>query len=254
VHGLGLAKTALARRGRAGGLNGLLFGWIDDLLTKRNFGRAMAFFIASLSRNPDDLDQWRSYADDGRGVAIGFSPKLFQPIEKLHVDPRRNTFAGQVRYVNAQTSARHARGFDKASSILDAAMLYARRHLRDQAIGTEFLKQLARSVVAAPLIWNALTCKHPGYKHEAEMRLVILGQASEFRGKLSKRTRNGKTIPYIPYDVPLRVPGTIAEIVIGPAALSGTEAKVRRILKSAGVIYPVRMRRSSIPYRSFKTP
>jgi hypothetical protein len=79
-----------------GSLHGALFGWIDDLLTTRNFGRALSFFIASFSQNPDDLHQWRSYADDGRGVAIGFSAKLFQPLESKHVDPRRNTFAGAL--------------------------------------------------------------------------------------------------------------------------------------------------------------
>jgi Protein of unknown function (DUF2971) len=239
------------RRARVGGLHGALFGWIDDLLTKRNFGRALSFFIASF---PDDLHQWRSYADDGRGVAIGFSAKLFQPLETKHVDPRKNTFAGAVRYVDAQTRSRHAVGIDKAGAILEAALRYAYRHLRDQTIGMEFLNQLARSVVAAPLIWNSLTCKHPGYQHEAEMRLVILGQASHFRGKLSKRTRNGKTVPYIPYDVRLRELGILAEIVIGPAAPSGAATKIKRMLKAAGVTYSVPVRHSAIPYRSFKAP
>jgi Protein of unknown function (DUF2971) len=29
-------------------------------------------FVACFSERPDDLNQWRSYADDGRGVALGF--------------------------------------------------------------------------------------------------------------------------------------------------------------------------------------
>jgi hypothetical protein len=99
VHGIGLAKAMLTRRARIGGLQGALYGWIDDLLTRRNFGRALSFFITSFSRNSDDLHQWRSYADDGRGVAIGFSAKLFQPIETKDVDPRKNTFSGALRYV-----------------------------------------------------------------------------------------------------------------------------------------------------------
>ncbi len=89
MHGIGLAKAMLMRRARVGGLHGVLYGWIDDLLTRRNFGRALWFFIASFSRHPDDLHQWRSYADDGRGVAIGFSAKLFQPIDAKQVDPRK---------------------------------------------------------------------------------------------------------------------------------------------------------------------
>jgi hypothetical protein len=110
----------------------------------------------------------------------------------------RSLLAGEPLQPDVQMRSRHAMGIDKADAILEAALRHAYRHLRDQTIGMEFLNRLARSVVAAPLIWNSLTCKHPGYQHEAEMRLVILGQASHFRGKLSKRTRNGKAIPYIP--------------------------------------------------------
>jgi hypothetical protein len=46
----------------------------------------------------------------------------------------------------------------------------------------------------------------------------------------------------------------IAGIVIGPAAPTGTAAKIKQMLKAAGVSYPVSVRRSTIPYRSFKTP
>jgi hypothetical protein len=118
----------------------------------------------------------------------------------------------------------------------------------------EFLNQLARSVVAAPLIWNSLTCKHFGYEREAETRLVIMGQASKFSGKLSKRTRNKQAVPYIAYDLPLSVGGAITQIIIGPAASEGMEEEVKRMLGSAGVGYPVRISRSCIPYRSFRGP
>jgi hypothetical protein len=242
----------LAHRIESGGLHGLLFGWIDDLLTKRNFGRAFLFFIASFSRNGDDLAQWRAYADDGRGVAIGFSPDLFAPTEAINKDPRKNTFVGPVLYKDSQTRARHAKGVDKAAQILDAALIYARHHLRDSTIGREFLNQLARSVVAAPLIWNALTCKHVGYKHESEVRLVIVGEKKRFRGKVSERMRDGRVIPYIPHHMPLGEPRKIVSITIGPAALCSAEATIRWILKTAGITYNIRIRHSRIPYRSSK--
>jgi hypothetical protein len=86
-------------------------------------------------------------------------------------------------------------GFDKADAILEAALRYAYRHLPNQTTGMEFLNRLARSVVTAPLIWNSLTCKHPGYQHEAEMRLVILGQASHFRASCQSGLGMGKLSP-----------------------------------------------------------
>jgi hypothetical protein len=42
--------------------------------------------IGSFSLDADVLSQWRAYADDGRGFAIGFSPKLMQiPAKSLRV-------------------------------------------------------------------------------------------------------------------------------------------------------------------------
>jgi DUF2971 family protein len=253
MHGIELAKAMLARRMNGAGFHAFLFGWIDDLLTKRNFGKALVFFIASFSRDRDDLGQWRAYADDGRGASIGFSPELFAPNETKNEDPRKNTFVGPVLYNDSQTRARHAKGIDKAASILDAALRYARRHLRDSTVGKEFLNQLARSVIAAPLIWNALTCKHPGYKHESEVRLVIVGDKRQFRRKISKRKRGDKVVPYIPHHFPLRERKKLVGIVIGPAAPRGAEAAILRLLKSAGIGYKVPIRRSRIPYRSFKS-
>ncbi|WP_159006834.1 DUF2971 domain-containing protein [Bradyrhizobium sp. S69] len=252
MHGIDLAKTLLAPRMATGGYHSMLFGWIDDLLTKRNFGRVFDFFIASFSRNGDDLGQWRAYADDGRGVAIAFSHDVFAPTEEQSKDPRKNTFTGPVVYKDAHTRARHLKGIDKATSILDAALIYARHHLRNKTIGMEFLNRLARSVIAVPLIWNAITCKHPAYKHESEVRLVIVAEKKRLRGKVSTRTRNGMVVRYIPHHLQLRDHGKVVSIVIGPAAPNNAEVNVRRIIKAAGLNYNVRIRRSRVPYRSFR--
>jgi hypothetical protein len=251
VHGIDIAKAMLANRCGEDGFVGFLFQWIDDLLSQRNFG-LMAFFIASFSRNGNDLAQWRAYADDGRGVAIRFSPKLFEASEAVSDDPRRNTFVGPVQYKDEQTRKRHAKGFDKAAWIANTALRYAKRHLRDKTIGMEFLNRLARAVIASPLIWNALTCKHSSYQHEAEVRLVILGLASKFKGKISRRHRTGKVVPFVKYDLPLSEPGVIAEIVIGPAAPRNAETLIRRQLLNAGISYKIKTWRSKIPYRSFR--
>jgi hypothetical protein len=59
--------------------------------------------------------------------------------------------------------ARQAKGLNKAASLWTTLSNFQmpHRHLRDKAIGKEFLSRLARFVVAAPLRWNALTCKQP---------------------------------------------------------------------------------------------
>jgi hypothetical protein len=70
-HGMALARRLIdagkSKKDRAG----LLYTMLDDLFTFRNFSNVFAFFIACFTRKRDDLGQWRSYADDGRGFAIG---------------------------------------------------------------------------------------------------------------------------------------------------------------------------------------
>ena len=247
LHGLMLAKSMLRRRVKAGGFPGLLFASIDDLLNQRNFGRALEFFIASFSRNRDELGQWRAYADNAREVAIGFAPGLFCPVDATNKDPRLNVFVGPVLYDDALTRRRHAKGLDVGGKVAADARVYAQRYLKRKEIGMEFLSRLARSVIASPLIWNALTCKHNGYRREEEVRLVMLGDKRRFRGKISKRMRGGETVPYVPYKIDLKAAGSIAEIVVGPAAMKRAEADVRKLLNWRGIKASVR--RSRVPYR-----
>jgi Protein of unknown function (DUF2971) len=51
------------------------------------FGLRLSSFVACFSRDGDSLSQWRAYADDGRGFAIGFKVKELRrmPIQLLDV-------------------------------------------------------------------------------------------------------------------------------------------------------------------------
>lgn len=250
LHGIKIARTILQKRFSVGGLQSILYQWIDDLLTQKNFSRALEFFIASFSRERDELGQWRAYADDGRGVTIGLSPKLFSTSDTISEDPINNSYVGPVFYKDAQTRARHLKGIDKVSTILGFAQVYARHHLRDKTIGMEFLNRLARAVIAAPLIWNALTCKHSGYENEHEVRLLVVAEKKKFKGKISTRKRKKETVPYISRSLHLHEGGSILEIVVGPAAPKDAEAQIKKMLRSAGIKYSIPIKRSKIPYRA----
>ena len=51
--------------------SGLEFSF-DDLLNCLNFKGQRSVYISCFSKKQDLLSQWRAYADDGRGVSIGF--------------------------------------------------------------------------------------------------------------------------------------------------------------------------------------
>ncbi len=58
----------------------------------------LEFFVACFSRNSDDLGQWRAYAANGRGFALGMAPENFQPnaLPGSHLDEM--TIASKVVY------------------------------------------------------------------------------------------------------------------------------------------------------------
>jgi hypothetical protein len=64
---------------------------IDELWS--DYGLKLANFVACFSKDGDSLSQWRAYADDATGFAIGFDAKLLrsaQPVQMLDVlyDPQ----------------------------------------------------------------------------------------------------------------------------------------------------------------------
>ena len=87
-----------------------------DMFRRENFDSTLEFFIASFSRARDDLGQWRAYADNGRGFAIGLSPRMFKIVDKPPPD-RLPEFVGQVLYSIHEVCARNQSALEEAASI-----------------------------------------------------------------------------------------------------------------------------------------
>jgi hypothetical protein len=73
---------------------------------RETFAETLEFYIASFSRVPNDLGQWRAYADNGRGFAIGFFPRLFEVVEPWPSDKPKE-FVGAVKYPNFEDAVVH---------------------------------------------------------------------------------------------------------------------------------------------------
>jgi hypothetical protein len=60
----------------------------SHLKGEHDYGLATyGFWICSFSLNSDDLAQWRNYADDGRGISLGFSVQNFDMVELAKLLP-----------------------------------------------------------------------------------------------------------------------------------------------------------------------
>jgi hypothetical protein len=224
---------------------------LGDMLSSKNFSGRLEFFISSFSRDRDDLGQWRMYADNGRGYAIGFAPRVFRIEDKPDASPDEKIYVGPVLYKIGEVMERHDLAIDEAVTIfLETADANADL-VANEAVGEPFMQELVRSTIASPLIWNCLTSKHPAYEHEKEVRLIILGQRNNLMPYITTRMRGSEIVPYIAHPRSIREPDNIVEIVVGPAAGIDAARSVRTMLDSFGVDPNVLVSRSDIPYRAF---
>jgi hypothetical protein len=93
-----------------------------------------------------------------------------------------------------------------------------------------YLVTMARELLAQQLIWNCLTAKEARYHDEREVRGIVMNVAANFD---PYRKRFGGRA-YVEHELPLKVPGAIAEILVGPLAPKGAEDMVRDFLAANG--------------------
>jgi hypothetical protein len=202
------------------------------------------FMIASFSYDSDDLGQWRSYADNGRGYAIGFGRKAFDVVEPTpNQQPDEKVFVGPVIYDMQERS-------EQITAVVNRATAVVLQAHSQGVLSNAFMQELSRCTLASPLIWYALTSKHPAYKHEQEVRLVMANARENLVPFIKTRVRGSEIVPYVEHKMPMRKPPHLLEIVVGPAAPAGAERSVRIMLDALGADATVGVNRSGIPYRA----
>jgi hypothetical protein len=208
----------------------------------QKFADIYGFYIASFSRDRNDLGQWRACADNGRGFALGLAPHLFEAVDKANPMPTEY-YVMPVVYGEEAAELRYRVAIETAAGIVQ-------NNRPQENVRFPFLRRMADELIAGQLIGTSLTVKHEAYSHEKEVRLVMLGMRKNQQPYLRTRIRGSEIVPYMEGDMPLRDSDGIAEIVIGPAAGSSAEDAVRSLLQSLGVEPGDRIKCSRIPYRA----
>jgi hypothetical protein len=249
VHGIELAhlvadEIALSADGRVKAF----IKTFTDMFKHANFQATLEFFIARFSRCRDDLGQWRAYADNGRGFAIGFSPLMFSVTENPP-DDRPGEFVGPVGYTGREVLEPFRAPIQKAAEIFSAAMETNPNIAQNEVVRSMFMQALVRDLIASPMIWRCLTLKHPAYEHEREVRLLIMGTPEALRPYVATRFRGSEIVPHIAQAMPIRERNSIIEIMVGPAAPPDTKRTLQTMLTSLGVVVDF-IHHSEIPYRA----
>jgi len=162
---------------------------VKDLFTDKNMASAFGFFIASFSRERDDLGQWRAYGNNGRGFSLGLAPHLFGVEDKTDRQPHENVFVVPVVYGKKAARQHHMPAIETAVRIVGKAVVEATDLMRDSSIGIPFFDKMAKALIASQMIFNCLTMKDEAYEHEKEVRLIIVGERRKLAPHVSTRRR-----------------------------------------------------------------
>jgi hypothetical protein len=198
--------------------------------------------LGCFSLDPDVLSQWRAYAADGRGFAIGFSLKLLQvPAKPLRVL------------------------YDKAAQLEELVGNLRHIYEVEKSAGFKYEDEFQSHLFHLGL--DLCAYKNPAFREEKEIRLahlcgmdreaqkiIPLGARAQDGSTLSEplktqfRVSNGVVIPYVVVDYSNQGKASpIKEIVLGPRN-ENAELNIAVFLNTIG-IRDVTVRRSSVPYR-----
>jgi hypothetical protein len=161
-------------------------------------------FVVSFSTHADQLGQWRAYADDGAGVALGFS--VHQGFEVVG-SARAGVTLSRIRYDEHD----QAQLLERSLATISEAIGHASKEGHSAELERQrwdTARQAVRSLVVGLGAW----IKNPAFTEEQEWRAVV-----QYRGPFS---------PLDITDVRLAPRGLIPYCQIRPTSTSPIEARL----------------------------
>ncbi len=202
-------------------------------------------FVACLSQNGDVLSQWRAYADDGHGFAIGFDCTQLATLSSSEVgacELKRILYGGMEEQ---QLLDQLFLGFaERIQPYLD--QLDSTGWTSDH--GDQILREWLSVRMSECLGELTMECKHSSFAEEQEWRIYAAPSQMQFR------VSGGRIVPFKQIDMssatnPNLMP--ITRIVVGPKAdWRATERVLMYIADQYGYGHSgLNLTRSSAPYR-----
>jgi hypothetical protein len=226
-------EERLAMQEFAGNLAGKLQGDVPQIAN---------MFSLSFSEAGNDLAQWRAYADNGRGYAVGFDAHV---LEQAFGRARLGYMTFPVRYTESELRRMHRQIIDEARPLIT---IHRGKEMTSEA-EIEYLNTLL-NIVAWQVLRVAVFFKHPAYCNEQEYRFLELCETGAVPD-IKYRARRYTLIRYKAFDWRSVAPDSLKQIVIGPA--SADSEKAWQFANECLRLYhagAVEISRSRIPYRA----
>jgi hypothetical protein len=246
-HGLSHAVNILNSKAENGPPEAKLFAKQFTDFWAKGVERSAHFFVLSFSSDDDDLGQWRAYADDGRGYALGFEGKALEMAfskETANPIPINSTY--RVKYDDDNVIVDLHRRI--VASMFNLISLPRGKKLDKEALRT-YIVNLS-SLLSVHVMLAALFFKHKGYKNEKEFRFLQLFRADILPPDVKRRYRSYESVKYREFDWRRADPGALKRIIVGPAADPINATRFAEECLSAFDVGSVEVVRSDIPYRA----
>lgn len=202
------------------------------------------YYSFSFSTEKDDLGQWRAYADDGCGFALGFAAR---DIESYFIESLRNS-EGSGGYSRVYWAAFPLTYDDE--KLRDLHSKHAQAML-DSADALLEHQNIFFPTVASHAAVLSLSFKLPAYKNEQEYRFLqgLPMNTPAERSGAKWRSRPYEMVKYLEFDWRSGCPDALRVIRIGPSADQDKAERFVRECERMFKLASVTIERSEIPYR-----
>lgn len=201
------------------------------------------FHALSFSFHDDELSQWRSYANDGCGFAIGINKRK---LENWITTQKSTTIGGfPIEYNSKKLEQINISLYN----LLRPALLSLQQLNLQQPLLNHVLKIFSVSL-AVRVIEASTHFKHEGYASEAEFRILEIGSAHHNLPNQKHRLRDTEVVYYTELEWKTFIPDAIETIMIGPGA---NKEKAKLYIEECLKLHRVPnvfIQKSEIPYRS----
>ena len=205
------------------------------------------FFICCFSADGDDLGQWRAYADNGQGFALGFDTgALEDAFTKSKGKPIKQHSSFHITYDDRELTRIQTALVDLVDPLISLPRTTGVRGDALHAYMMELLVYHSMNVIRAVMFF-----KHEAYRNEKEYRFQQLFRRDKPAPAVKYRQRGTSLVRYRELDWRKLASGSLNKIVIGPAA---ERIKSTRFAKDClAAFHPdpdrVELVYSKIPYR-----
>ncbi len=193
------------------------------------------FYVTCFSDGGDVLSQWRGYADDGKGVSIGFDADMLKKICSVKTpEGRKQVSLHHIIYSEDSQRKKTEKLIGTLFSQLEKLFKDVQTEQEALEFNDEVLEIFESTFLT--LFQNSVYMKNPFFYEEREIRMcyfVLKNHMSKEKLPLSFDTqlfnysyyvKDNQLVSYVDFDFSSCIDKLIRELVIGPKCITSIES------------------------------